>query len=204
MEVSDRELLNRYRDGQISALEGLIAKYRKPLFGFIINMSQGRDDADEIFQEVWLRVIRRQTTYEHGNFCGWLVQIARNVIIDRVRRRKFDLSLDEENEDGSSLGKVIAGNEPEPSARLVSQDLGERISKAVNMLSPEQKEVFLMRVQAGLSFKEIAGIQKVSINTALARMQYALSKLRTVLEKDYEELNKADDKNIPPAKGGRK
>jgi len=153
-------------------------------------MSQGRDEADEIFQEVWLRVIRKHKKYKHGNFCGWLVQIARNVIIDRSRRRKPELSLDEENKEGASLGQTIAGKEPGPATMLASRDLGAKMAEAVNTLSPDQKEVFLMRVQAELSFKEIAAMQKVSINTVLARMQYALSKLRTMLEEDYQELTK--------------
>lgn len=190
MEVSDSELLTRYRRGQVDVLESLIEKYRRPLFGFIINMIQGRDEADEIFQEVWLRVIRNQAKYKHGNFCGWLVRIAHNVIIDRSRRKKPDVSLDEEKDEGLSLGQVIPGNEPGPASRLAGQDLGERITEAVNALPPDQKEVFLMRAKADMSFKEIAKAQKVSINTALARMQYALGKLRTVLEEDYEELNK--------------
>ncbi|MDD4870514.1 MAG: sigma-70 family RNA polymerase sigma factor [Kiritimatiellae bacterium] len=193
MEVTDKELLIRYRRGQVDALEALIEKYRRPLFGFIINMIQGRDEADEIFQEVWLRVIRKHVKYKHGNFCGWLVRIAHNVIIDRIRRRKPELSLDEEHEEGLSLGQMMQSNEPEPATRMALQDLSVRINEAVNVLPAEQKEVFLMRVQAELSFSEIARIQKVSINTALARMQYALGKMRTILSKDYRELNEKFD-----------
>src|SRR3989339_457264 len=181
MEVSDRELLTRYRGGQVDALEVLIEKYRRPLFGFIVNMIQGRDEADEVFQEVWLRVIRNHEKYKHGNFCGWLVRIAHNVIIDRSRKKKPDVSLDEEKGEGLSLGQVIPGNEPGPANRLAGRDLGVRITRAVNSLPPDQKEVFLMRVQADMSFKDISRAQKVSINTALARMQYALGKLRAVL-----------------------
>jgi RNA polymerase sigma-70 factor, ECF subfamily len=192
MEESDRELLTRYRCGQVNALEALIEKYRRPLFGFIINMIHGQDEADEIFQEVWLRVIRNHEMYKHGNFCGWLVRIAHNVIIDRVRKKKPDVSLDEEKDEGLSLGQVIPGNEPGPANRLAGQDLGIRITRAVNDLPPEQKEVFLMRAHADMSFKDIARAQKVSINTALARMQYALGKLRIVLEGDYQELSRTE------------
>ena len=192
MEVSDRDLLTRYRGGEIGALESLIGKYRQPLFGFIVNMTQGRDEADDVFQEVWLRVIRKHAKYKHGNFCGWLVRIAHNVIIDRSRRRKPDVSLDEEKDGGFSLGQVIPGNEPEPATKLMSRDLGAKMTEAVNALPSEQKEVFLMRAQAGLSFKEIAKTQKVSINTALARMQYALGKLRMVLKDDYQELGRTE------------
>ncbi len=190
MEASDRDLLTRYRRGQVSALEVLIEKYRRPLFGFIVNMIHGRDEADEVFQEVWLRVIRNHEKYRHGNFCGWLVRIAHNVIIDRSRKKKPDVSLDEEKNEGFSLGQVIPGNEPGPALSMAGRDLGRKIVQAVNRLPLEQKEVFLMRVRSAMSFKDIAKVQKTSINTALARMQYALAKLRVVLEDDYRELGK--------------
>ena len=190
MEPTDKDLLTRYRRGKVEAMEVLIEKYRRSLFGFIINMTQGRDEADEIFQEVWLRVIRKHDKYKHGNFCGWLVRIAHNVIIDRSRRKKPDLSLDEEREEGYTLGQTIESKDPGPGIKLAESDLGERMVKAVSSLPKEQKEVFLMRVQADLSFKQIARVQRVSINTALARMQYALSKLRALLGEDYRELNK--------------
>jgi RNA polymerase sigma-70 factor (ECF subfamily) len=189
MEGTDKELLIRYRQGQVDALEALIEKYRRSLFGFILNMTQNRNEADEIFQEVWLRVIRKHAKYKHGNFCGWLIRIAHNVIIDKLRKKRPELSLEEENEEGFSLGQMIQGNEPEPATKMTSKDLRVRMNKAVSTLPAEQKEVFLMRVQAELSFREIARAQKVSINTALARMQYALGKLRTILNRDYKELN---------------
>ena len=81
-----------------------------------------------------------------------------------------------------------AGDEPAPGERLEASELGERISGAVAGLPDEQKEVFVMRVRGELPFKEIARIQGVSINTALARMQYAITKLRPVLARDYADL----------------
>lgn len=188
MEKTDRELLALYRNGQVDAMERLVYNYRRPLFGFILNMTEGRDDTDEIFQEVWLRAIRNLGRYRHKNFFGWLVRIAHNVIIDRARSRKLDLSLDEEREEDQSLAEVIPGNDPGPRSQVEANDCAENIAKAVACLPDDQKEVFVMRVQAGFSFKEIARIQEVSINTALARMQYALAKLRAMLKEDYEEM----------------
>jgi RNA polymerase sigma-70 factor (ECF subfamily) len=188
MDASDRTLLTRYRRGDIEALEALINKYRRPLYSVIIGMTQGRDEADDVFQEVWLKVIRKHGKYRHGNFCGWLIRIAHNVVIDRSRRKKPEVSLDKEHDEGFSLVQVLPGNEPPPAKRIETRDLKDKMARAVGTLPAEQKEVFLMRVQAELSFKEIARIQKVSINTALARMQYALAKLRVILEDDYKIL----------------
>ena len=83
----------------------------------------------------------------------------------------------------------LAGEVPEPSRQLEDGETGVEIAQAVRQLPPEQREVFIMRVQGDLPFKEIARVQKVSINTALARMQYALSKLRDLLAEEYDRVN---------------
>jgi len=188
MEETDVDLLTEYRQGRTEALERLVRKYRSVLYGFIVNMTEGREDADEVFQEVWLRAIRKLRTYRHKNFGGWLIRIAHNLVIDRARRRKPDFSLDAELDDGRSMGEVIPSSERGPREEIVASDVSRQVALAVDALPAEQKEVFVMRVKTGLSFKEIAGIQNVSINTALARMQYALAKLRQALSADYGEL----------------
>jgi RNA polymerase sigma-70 factor, ECF subfamily len=188
MEETDGDLLGKYLKGEVDALGVLVEKYRRPMFGFILNMTRGRDEADEIFQEVWFRAIKNIGKYSEKNFSGWLMRIARNIVIDRIRRKKPDFSLDAETKDGSSACGTIAGKGLEPGEEVTERDVGKRIKKAVATLPADQKEVFLLRVQAGLSFKEIARVQEVSINTALARMHYALRKLRLVLKEDYRQL----------------
>jgi len=188
MEATDKELVDQYRRGHVEALDALIERYRRMLFGFILSRTRGAGDADEVFQETWFRVIRKIDSYRERNFGGWLVMIARNIIIDRVRRRKPDMSLDASPSEGLTLADVIPGNDPGPRRRIEANDLGQAIAAAVAGLPDEQKEVFLMRVEADLSFKEIARAQRVSINTALARMQYALAKLRPLLKNEYDQL----------------
>lgn len=187
----ETELLNRYRDGDAAALGALVEKYRRPLFGFITNMMRDGSDADEVFQEVWFKAIRKLSLYRDKNFGGWLMRIAHNTVIDRSRRRKGLCSLDvgNENEEGSgSLASVLPSTDPGPANQVQAGELGRRISEAVALLPPEQKAVFLMRVEMDLPFREISRIQQVSINTALARMHYAVGKLRSVLKDDYEAL----------------
>ena len=188
MDETDAQLLGQYRDGDVAALEQLVAKYQRPLFGYIVQITGGRDDPDDVFQEVWLRAIRKEGTYRHGNFLGWLIRIAHNMVIDRGRRRKADWSLNEEDESGRPLETLIASSETGPLSRIADAQVGRRIAEAVATLPVEQRGVFLMRTQMGLPFKEIARVQRVSINTALARMQYALKKLRTLLKEDYDSV----------------
>jgi RNA polymerase sigma-70 factor (ECF subfamily) len=187
MAENDAELLAEYRAGNVEALETLVNRYRRQLFGFILNMLGRSGEEDEVFQEVWLKAIRKIDTYKDKYFLAWLIQIARNLIIDRWRRKKPSASLDRENEQGGTVLDTIAGNELDPAGMTADKDLGRRIAAAIDELPEEQKEVVLMRVKADLSFKEIAAIQGVSINTALARMQYGLSKLRTLLRDEAME-----------------
>jgi RNA polymerase sigma-70 factor, ECF subfamily len=190
MEATDNERLDQYRQGSSEALAELVEKYRRPLFGYILQMTEGRGDAEDVFQDVWFRALRKLHAYRRENFFGWLVRIAHNRVIDGVRRRKPEVSLDEGAEEGASLAEVLPGRDEGPMARLQARDLGAQIARAVATLPPEQKEVFLMRVEADLPFKQIARIQRVSINTALARMHYALQKLRPLLEESYRDLGR--------------
>lgn len=187
-QLDDRELVARYRRGDVAALETLVQRYKRQLFGYILNMTGNAGDADEIFQEAWLKVIRKIHLYRHKNFFGWLVRITHNVVIDKARRKKPNISLDAESDEGTSIGNMLADSGPSPRAGVGNEDLGQKIAEAVATLPDEQKEVFLLRTQAELPFKEIAKIQGTSINTALARMQYALTKLRVPLKECYDDL----------------
>lgn len=192
MDQEDAELLAAYNSGETEALGKLVEKYKRPLFGFILRFSGGREDADEIFQEVWVRAIKNMKSYRHNSLISWLFRIAHNLMIDRSRQRKPLVSLDTaSNEDGVTLGEKLAGLRLRPDDEVGGHELGVRIEAAAAELPLEQREVFWLRMQADLSFKEIAKIQKCSINTALARMQYAVSKLRKELAGEYRELQKA-------------
>lgn len=187
MRDKDYELLLRYRKGDIKALESLIEKYRKPLYAYIHNMQSGQD-ADEIFQEVWLKIIRNPSMYSKKNFFGWLITIAHNLIIDKVRQSKWETSLDAENNENISMLNVIPARCDDPRRSLELKEIEIRIREVIASLPTEQREVFLLRVQVNMPFKEIARIQKVPISTALARMQYALEKLRCLLGEDYQAI----------------
>ncbi len=192
MEKDDAKLLAAYRNGDTEALGELVEKYKTPLFGFIYKFSEGREDADEVFQEVWVRAIKNMNRYRQKNLLSWLFRIAHNLMIDRFRRRKPVVSLETPaHEDGLTLSERLPGPGLSPVDETGGHALGQRIEEAAAQLPFEQREVFWLRMQANLSFKEIAKVQKCSINTALARMQYAVSKLRKELAGEYHELQEA-------------
>jgi RNA polymerase sigma-70 factor (ECF subfamily) len=191
MDQDDAQLLEAYRAGDAEALGKLVEKYKRPLFGFILRFSEGREDADEVFQEVWVRAIKNMNRYRQKNLLSWLFRIAHNLMIDRIRQRRPVVSFDTPvSEDGSTLSEHLAAQQLGPDGEAGGRELGVRIEAAAAKLPPEQREVFWLRMQVDLSFKEIAKIQKCSINTALARMQYAVAKLRTELSGEYGELQR--------------
>jgi RNA polymerase sigma-70 factor (ECF subfamily) len=192
MDADDATLLAAYRNGDSEALGVLVEKYKKPLFGFIYKFSEGREDADEVFQEVWVRAIKNMNRTRQLNLLSWLFRIAHNLMIDRIRRRKPMVSFDTPaSEDGVAISEWLPDRALTPADETDGHSLGRRINAVAATLPVEQREVFWLRMQGGLSFKEIAKVQKCSINTALARMQYALSKLRNELGDEYRELQEA-------------
>ncbi len=194
MDQTDTECIKAYLGGDANALEPMVEKYKRPLYSFILKMTEGREDTDEIFQETWFRALKNIHKFQHKNFLNWLFRIAHNLVIDRARRNKRNISMQTATggDDGDqTLEDRLPAPGITPAEEVGGIGLGERIERAVETLSPEQKQVFLMRMYAGTSFKEIAKIQKCSINTCLARMQYALAKLRSILREEYDELQEA-------------
>jgi len=184
----EREWLLAYRNGDIEALGHLVDHFRRPLMGFIVRMVPNAADAEEVFQETWLRALRNWERFDDQKPISWLFRIAHNLVIDRVRRKRPEISMQQRDEYDVAVEDRLVAPGLAPAEHAVGRDLGRAIQAAVDQLPGEQKEVFLMRTEADLSFKEIAAIQGVSINTALGRMQYALSRLRQHLQPAYQEL----------------
>ena len=191
MEQPEQAWLAEYRQGRVEALGQLVDHFRRPLYAFISRMMDGHVDADEVFQEVWLRAIKNLDRFNDDKLLSWLFRIAHNLVIDRSRRCKPSASLDAPVHEGDeALGQRVAAPGLTPATVAAGHDMGARIAAAVGRLPVEQREVFLLRMEGDLPFKDIARMQKVSINTALARMQYALAKLREELRDDYRSIGR--------------
>jgi RNA polymerase sigma-70 factor (ECF subfamily) len=187
---SDQELLSEYRNGRVEALETLIERYSRPVYGFLRQAVGNAAEADDVFQEIWLRAIANVHRYRHKNFLAWLLKIGHNRLRDRYRAAKRLVSLDAPAGEGDCPAARISDAAPLPSRAVADAELGLRIREAVQRLPEEQREVFLLRVEADVAFRDIARIQGVSINTALARMRYAVGKLQGMLHEDYENLDR--------------
>lgn len=185
LEISDEKLLGLYNKGDVKALDELILRYKKPLYSFLWRLTSSGVEVDEIFQETWLRIIKKARDFEQNKFKGWIFKIAHNLVIDWSRTKRGHLSLDqrsEYDEDERTLGDNLPAAGLGPDGHAANRDLQKAIAHALASLPSEQQEVFILRMESQMSFKDIAEIQGTSTNTVLARMQYALAKMRILLK----------------------
>ena len=184
-ETSDADLLLSFAQGDSTAMDQLVARYRQTLFSWLLGMTCNRADAEDLFQEVWFRVIRHAERFNNVSFRAWLWKIARNLLIDFRRKRKPDISLDAvEDEDDIPLVEQLTAHDAGPAKAVEMDDLTKRVMRAVTTLPEVQRDVFLMRVEGDLSFSEIAETLEIPLNTALGRMHDAMTKLKRLLAEE--------------------
>jgi RNA polymerase sigma-70 factor (ECF subfamily) len=168
------------------------------VYNFALRQLRSAESAEEVAQEVFLRVVQNASEFKHeARFSTWLYTIARNLCVDQLRRasHRRHPSLDQPlgpAEGAHTLGDSVADSRPQVSAEraLVSTQMLAIVSRAVEALPDEQREVFLLREVANLPFKEIADVTGVAENTVKSRMRYALDRLRTALS-EFEEYARA-------------
>ncbi len=184
-ERSDAELLLAFTKGDAAALEELVERYRQSLFAWLVGMTGNRADAEDLFQDVWLRIIRHADHFNDISFRAWMWQIARNLLIDFRRKRKPDVSLDAtDDEDDQPLLEQLVSDSPGPREQLTISDNAKRMMEEVRKLPAVQREVLLMRIEGEMPFNEIAKTLGIPLNTALGRMHDAVTKLRKIMEED--------------------
>ena len=192
---NNETLMLRFRDGDVRAFEFLLSRHQKPIYEFILR-SVGQHNtalAEDLAQETFLRVVKQAKSYEQrAKFTTWLYTLARNLCIDNSRRmvHRKTRSLDQPDEEGQTMLDRTADKGPAVDRKVIGQQLQTRLQAAIDSLPDDQREVFLMREQADLSFKEIAEVVGISENTVKSRMRYALEKLRAQLE-EYQDMARA-------------
>ena len=184
-ERTDEELLGAYQQGDPGAFEALLRRHRAPLFTFLVRMLGDREKAEDLAQETFLRIVKGAQAWERrARFQTWLFTIARNLCVDQSRRDRFRKaeSLDAQGPEGDPpMAESVPGREIDPGRGAESARLRPLLQKALLELPAEQREVFVLREQAGLPFREIAELTGVNENTVKSRMRYALLGLRKAL-----------------------
>ncbi|HLN22068.1 MAG TPA: sigma-70 family RNA polymerase sigma factor [Bacteroidales bacterium] len=182
--ISDYELVTRFVKGEQSCFEKLILRHKNKVFAYISLYIRDQSLVEDIFQDTFLKVIQsvKSGKYsDNGKFLSWVMRIAHNLIIDHFRRLKqMNTISNDDYESDIFNSKQFADENVEDT--MVKKQIHQDVRKMISHLPDDQKEVVILRHYAGLSFKEIADITQVSINTALGRMRYALINMRKLME----------------------
>lgn len=202
---TDAALMLRYRDGDVRAFEMLYERHKGPLYRYLLRMCRDPEAANDLFQEVWGKVIASRERYEvRAQFNTFLFRIAHNSAVDYFRRSGRQQLR--EAEDVADLEEQLAGADAErPDARLSEAQLQTAFRQALQQLPQEQREVFVLYEETGLSLEDIGKLTGVAMETAKSRLRYALTKLRAALQhyrSDSVGLDRAGPVNVAPGNVG--
>jgi len=181
---SDYELIKRFIKGEQSCFEQLIHRHKDKVYAYINIYIRDQALAEDIFQDTFLKVfqsVKAGKYYDNGKFISWVMRIAHNLIIDHFRRTKQINTLSNDNYE-SDLFNSKKLSEDNVEDDIIKNQIQKDVRKMISHLPDDQREVVILRHYADLSFKEIAEITDVSINTALGRMRYALINMRKIME----------------------
>jgi RNA polymerase sigma factor (sigma-70 family) len=188
---TDEELAYMYIDGNNRAFDELLKRNQSKLFSYIQFVVRDNDIADDLFQDTFVKIIMKLQCGKYtdsGKFSSWILRIAHNVIMDFYRQQK---SLKTSNQDDNDISKI--GNEQVLDSFIENDIINDQtmsdVRKIMNLLPPPQREVVYMRFYQNLSFKEIADMTNVSINTSLGRMRYAILNMRRMARENNITLS---------------
>ncbi len=177
--ASDTQLIHLFRDGNSRALEVLVLRYKNKIFTSILYLVKDKYLAEDIFQDVFIRVIdtlRKNRYIEEGKFLPWIMRIAHNLCIDHFRKIRHSpfVRIGDERDSFEMLNLFEKASD----AKVMQAELYDQVRDTLDTLPKEQREVLVLRHYGDLSFKEIADMTNCSVNTALGRMRYGLINMR--------------------------
>jgi RNA polymerase sigma-70 factor (ECF subfamily) len=190
--LNDNELVQRFISGDQNALEILIHRHKNRVFSYILLIVKKQELAEDIFQETFIKVIRslKKGKYtDNGKFISWVLRISHNLIIDHFRKEKLKGTVSNDSFEGDLFNSQKFAEDTIEDQMVYTQILTE-VKDLIQELPEDQQQVIYMRHYLDLSFKEIADLTDVSINTALGRMRYALINLRKLVEQKKLVLTK--------------
>ena len=188
--LSDAVLVKQYASGNEWALAQLIERHKSRIYSFIFSKIKDRDLSDDIFQETFIKVIntiRKENYNEEGKFLPWVMRIVQNLIIDYFRKQS-KVKMQRDYEEFSIFSKMLDG-EMNMETRMITGQIEDDLHGLIAKLPEDQQEIIRLRLYDDLSFKEIAEMNNISINTALGRMRYAIINLRKMIDKNQIILN---------------
>ncbi|MEZ4756008.1 MAG: sigma-70 family RNA polymerase sigma factor [Flavobacteriales bacterium] len=190
--LTEQELVQLYLEGSEKAFEILLHRHKRKVWSHIYLLVRDREIADDLFQDVFIKVVQtlKSGKYnEEGKFLPWVMRIAHNIVIDHFRRiKKMPLARSSDDHDVFATHAQPGKNIEQ---QLVNVQIDDDVRKLIDHLPEEQREVVIMRTYLNMSFKEIADLTEVSINTALGRMRYALINMRKMIKQHDLAMDRA-------------
>jgi RNA polymerase sigma-70 factor, ECF subfamily len=186
----DSFLVKEYIDGCERSLAVLIERHKLKIYNFIYSKVSDRDISEDIFQDTFIKVIktlRKGSYHEEGKFLPWVMRISHNLIIDHFRKSNRIPIFDSKDE--FDIFQIIGDDVPNIESNMIDKQVVEDLKKLIVELPEDQREVLTMRLYKDMSFKEIAEVTGVSINTALGRMRYAVINIRKLIEENQIVLS---------------
>jgi RNA polymerase sigma-70 factor (ECF subfamily) len=182
MDVEDGELMLRYARGDLRAFEALYGRHRGGLYRYLSRQTRNPESANDLFQEVWSKVIASRERYEpRAKFQTFLYRIAHNCFVDYCRRSTVRAEISGDAQEDDWQGSLPGPDDDRPDLRAEQAQTVARYKAALADLPAEQRDVFLLYEESGLSLEEIAVITAVGPETAKSRLRYAVAKLRHAL-----------------------
>jgi RNA polymerase sigma-70 factor (ECF subfamily) len=180
--LTDKQLIHLYMDGNADALATLVMRYKNKIFTSIYLLVKDKYLAEDIFQDVFIKVIdtlKSGKYTDEGKFLPWTMRIAHNMCVDHFRKVKRNPTI--KTSDDRDIFEVLNFSEPGADQNMMAAQSHDKIRKMIDLLPEDQREVIILRHYANLSFKEISDLTHCSINTALGRMRYGLINLRKMM-----------------------
>ncbi len=182
IELTDQQIVNMYIAGDANALTILVTRYKDKIFTSIYLLVKDKYLAEDIFQDVFIRIIdtlRGGRYTEEGKFLPWAMRIAHNLCVDHFRKVKRNPTI--KTSDDRDIFDVLNFSEAGIDNRIMNDQTSDKVRRMIDLLPEDQREVIILRHYADLSFKEIAQLSNCSINTSLGRMRYGLLNLRKMM-----------------------
>ena len=179
---TDEELMERYRDGDAGAFDQLYGRHKGGVFRYLLRQCSNRAVAEELFQDVWMNLVRSRSVYTvQAKFTTYVYRIAHNRLIDYYRTQKGAAMASFDDDDGPSLDQLHAKRSDDPAVSAESRQQAAEILQEIARLPAPQREAFLLQQESDMSVEDIAEATGVSRETAKSRLRYALAKLRAAL-----------------------
>ncbi|MCL1942500.1 MAG: sigma-70 family RNA polymerase sigma factor [Candidatus Azobacteroides sp.] len=190
IKLSDEELVNLYVSGKNEAFDILLNRHKNKIFSYIFFIVKDKILTEDIFQETFVKAVvtLKQGRYtENGKFPAWIIRIAHNLIIDHFRQEKNENTISNDQQVVDLLNNINYC-EQTIEDKIIKHQICSDVQKLIQILPESQKEVVILRYYKNLSFKEIADLTGVSINTALGRMRYAVMNMRRLAKENKISL----------------